>query len=351
LENKIEKEMNIGKKFQDSLDKEFGALMGNPDFSSKSGDIMKGRSEYNESEEMSEKWSEKYKKSIDCNNPKGFSQKAFCQGKKKKESKEATSAGSAGQYSQPLFSEINENMTKSDYQKLQKVLDIIFKDDFELYKKVLSLVTDEYKHKFSDIEDLLDTSKKGTNDKVKERLKKLRGNLPDVVTIEDLVNKNLKKGKSISTIEKKVKSAIKKGTKVEMEHTDDKKVAEEIAMDHLYEDLEYYEKLSKIEANEATSSSSSGQYSTPKIWAKSMKKKDWRGASKTQIPGGKFVTVKEKCRKFPYCNQGDIKALNIFENETLKKVISNLEKKYNISENVIRYVILSEIKNNKDIYK
>jgi hypothetical protein len=38
-------------------------------------------------EEVEEKWSEKYKKSIDCNNPKGFSQKAHCQGKKK-ESKE-----------------------------------------------------------------------------------------------------------------------------------------------------------------------------------------------------------------------------------------------------------------------
>ena len=29
-------------------------------------------------------WSAKYKKSIDCNNPKGFSQKAHCQGKKKR---------------------------------------------------------------------------------------------------------------------------------------------------------------------------------------------------------------------------------------------------------------------------
>ena len=30
-----------------------------------------------------EGWSDKYKKSIDCNNPKGFSQRAHCQGKKK----------------------------------------------------------------------------------------------------------------------------------------------------------------------------------------------------------------------------------------------------------------------------
>lgn len=32
---------------------------------------------------VEEKWSEKYKRSIDCNNPKGFSQKAHCRGRKK----------------------------------------------------------------------------------------------------------------------------------------------------------------------------------------------------------------------------------------------------------------------------
>jgi hypothetical protein len=34
---------------------------------------------------MNEKWSQKYKRSIDCNNPKGFSQRAHCQGRKKNE--------------------------------------------------------------------------------------------------------------------------------------------------------------------------------------------------------------------------------------------------------------------------
>lgn len=34
--------------------------------------------------EISEKWSQKYKKSIDCSNPKGFSQRAHCQGRKKR---------------------------------------------------------------------------------------------------------------------------------------------------------------------------------------------------------------------------------------------------------------------------
>lgn len=35
--------------------------------------------------EIAEKWSVKYKRSINCNNPKGFSQRAHCQGRKKNE--------------------------------------------------------------------------------------------------------------------------------------------------------------------------------------------------------------------------------------------------------------------------
>ena len=35
-----------------------------------------------------EAWSKKYKKSIDCSNPKGFSQKAHCAGRKKKKTNE-----------------------------------------------------------------------------------------------------------------------------------------------------------------------------------------------------------------------------------------------------------------------
>ena len=39
----------------------------------------------NKTQEFTEKWSQKYKRSIDCNNPKGFSQRAHCQGKKKRD--------------------------------------------------------------------------------------------------------------------------------------------------------------------------------------------------------------------------------------------------------------------------
>ena len=41
--------------------------------------------------------------------------------------------------------------------------------------------------------------------------------------------------------------ALAKGIKVELEHTSDKSIAEEIAMDHLTEDSEYYNKLEKME--------------------------------------------------------------------------------------------------------
>ena len=37
----------------------------------------------NENKSMNEKWSKKYKNSINCSNPKGFSQKAHCASKKK----------------------------------------------------------------------------------------------------------------------------------------------------------------------------------------------------------------------------------------------------------------------------
>jgi len=39
----------------------------------------------NEESDLNEKWSQKYKRSIDCSNPKGFSQRAHCQGRKKNE--------------------------------------------------------------------------------------------------------------------------------------------------------------------------------------------------------------------------------------------------------------------------
>ena len=101
------------------------------------------------------------------------------------------------------------------------------------------------------------------------------------------------------------------------------------------------EELMGGETTEATSAGSSGQYSTPGWVAPN--KKQWRGRAKTQIPGGKFVTIKKKCQTFPYCNQGDINALKLYENELVKESITNLSKKMGINENVIKAIIQYEL--------
>jgi len=203
--------------FKKSLDKAFASL---PELST---DIMMDANKYKdmvkEDGEMDEKWSEKYKKSIDCSHPKGFSQRAHCQGrKKKKEHHEATGSGSVGAYSAPVFG-----------------------GDDEFWKRSKS----------------------------------------ETPTLEE----------------------------------------------------------QKIEAVEATGSGSVGAYETPAMWAKSTNKKDWGPKRKPQYKGGKFVSVKKKCTKFPYCNQGDINALHIYENENLQNAIKNVSEKFNLSEITIKAIL------------
>ena len=44
-----------------------------------------------------------------------------------------------------------------------------------------------------------------------------------------------------------IKAQLRKGVKVELEHTTDKNVAREIALDHLSEYPDYYDRLEKVE--------------------------------------------------------------------------------------------------------
>ena len=59
------------------------------------------------------------------------------------------------------------------------------------------------------------------------------GGEADNMTIKDLVEKH-------NVSEKDIKKEIEVGTKIEMEHTDSKKLAKEIAMDHIAEFADYY---------------------------------------------------------------------------------------------------------------
>jgi hypothetical protein len=108
-------------------------------------------------------------------------------------------------------------------------------------------------------------------------------------------------------------------------------------------------KIKKVETKEATGASSSGQYSGPSFLAKSTSKKNWRGRSKTQIPGGKFVQVKKKCLKFPYCNQGDINALKLTELDVFENIVKKLALEYKIDENLIKKLIREDILKNMNI--
>jgi hypothetical protein len=115
-----------------------------------------------------------------------------------------------------------------------------------------------------------------------------------------------------------------------------------------FEPLFSGEEPKKVETKEATSSASSGAYETNKIWAKSMSGKHWRNAKANYMPGAKRVQVKKKCKRFPYCNQGDIGALNIFENEMLDNVIKNISNKYDLHEDFIKEIISKEINKRVD---
>jgi hypothetical protein len=64
---------------KNNMDQVFDFLMNE---SKKSG--MELSMNIDDNDMMNEKWSKQYKNSIDCNNPKGFSQRAHCQGRKKR---------------------------------------------------------------------------------------------------------------------------------------------------------------------------------------------------------------------------------------------------------------------------
>jgi len=75
---------------------------------------------------------------------------------------------------------------------------------------------------------------------------KVPGGLAKGKTIEDIAKEHESRG-PYNKVLSYVKQQLQKGIKVEMEHTTDLGIAEEIAMDHLWEDPKYYEKLTTIE--------------------------------------------------------------------------------------------------------
>lgn len=214
------------------------------------------------------------------------------------ESKEATGSGSSGGYEGPLFSSNKENLDETmkvnEYERAEEVLKMVKDFDKDLHRQIIYKIMDAYAQSFESISDLVTKSEK-VPDEIKQKVKKMSENI------------------------------------ISSEQSSKKK-----------------KKSKKTETKEATGSGSSGSYETPAAWAKSTTKKDWRGKKKTQIPGGKFVTIKKRCKHFPYCNQGDIKALKIYENERVNNIMREISEEYNVPVNVIKSVIQNEIEINRN---
>jgi len=66
-------------------------------------------------EVIEEKWSSDYKKSIDCNNPKGFSQKAHCDARKKRQRGEETKSKPINENVGEISRIVNQYMKDSEY--------------------------------------------------------------------------------------------------------------------------------------------------------------------------------------------------------------------------------------------
>ena len=248
------------------------------------------------------------------------------------ETTEATSAGSSGAYSQPLFGDME---TKEEDGEDKDVPTVREEDSIFLSNPKKNTLFQP-----------------GTEIK-EEHEEKIPGGLADGMSLIEIANHH-------DTTVDEIIDKVSQGVNTEMEHTSDVSTALEIALDHIYEDLNYYGKLKKIEATEATTSSSVGAYDAPigggrrdplkidtpkSVYSKLKSVKDPK-FPKYGGPGGKFVRVKDKCKRYPYCNQGDIKALEFFENNLVKEAIENIKNKYNLNESYIKSIILE----NTNIY-
>jgi hypothetical protein len=117
----------------------------------------------------------------------------------------------------------------------------------------------------------------------------------------------------------------------------------------------------EVEMGEATDASSSGSYDVP-LFGKTPKgnrnplKIDgpnsiYKGRAvkdkkfpKYGGPDGVYVKIKEKCKKFPYCNQGNTGVLEfIKEDSEIKDAINEISKKYGIPRKEVEKIVLNDI--------
>ena len=166
--------------------------------------------------------------------------------------------------------------------------------------------------------------------------------LKNAHNLEEDKNMKTHKGKSCKEVHPKIShKKWEKGTESEMEEATTAAMAGAFVAPLGVDPRFTKKKKKKEEFDEATTAASSGAYETPQMWAKN--KKNWRGAAKTQWPGGKFVKIKDKCKTFPYCNQGDINALDLTENTKIKKAINEVSKKTGQDKKYVKELVKKEL--------
>jgi hypothetical protein len=74
--------------------------------------------------------------------------------------------------------------------------------------------------------------------------------LEDLKSVKTYSVEKIAKKHNVSV--KQIEDQLKKGIKVEKEHTKDEKTAKEIALDHLLELPDYYDRLEKMEKNNSS---------------------------------------------------------------------------------------------------
>lgn len=103
------------------------------------------------------------------------------------------------------------------------------------------------------------------------------------------------------------------------------------------------------EFKEATDSSSVGPYDANSFENINMRGNTTKGRGRswkqTQIPGGSYVDINEKCKKFPYCNQGNtgaVKYRKTKKKSPMQEAIENVSLRTGLSVSEIKNLIIND---------
>jgi hypothetical protein len=103
------------------------------------------------------------------------------------------------------------------------------------------------------------------------------------------------------------------------------------------------------EFKEATDSSSVGPYDANSFENINMRGNTTKGRGRswkqTQIPGGAYVDINEKCKKFPYCNQGNtgaVKYRKTKKKSPMQEAIENVSLRTGLSVSEIKNLIIND---------